>query len=423
MVKAARRIDPIVAYLTIQKFGGTSVADLDCMRRVVDRVSASVAAGERIIVVLSAMGNATDQLVDLAYRAHDQPDPEAYDVLLATGEQVSVALFCMLARARGLKVRSYMGWQAGIVTNDRHKKAKIAHIETAMLWRDVEQGVLPVVAGFQGVSAARRLTTLGRGGSDTTAVALAVALGADVCEIYTDVEGVYTSDPRVVDGARLLSHITFEEMLELASLGTHVLQTRAIQFASRHCMAIRVRSTFKPDQIGTYISNEEKRMEQALISGVSLDRDQARLSLLGVPFQCGVVHRMIRGISDAGIDIDMIVQSTPNEQETIDISFTVHPSAYQQAQTVLRTIATELQARTLLHSDRVAKLSIVGMGMHTHAGVAAKMFEVLENSGIAIQLISTSEIKISALIDEKYLELGARLLHSAFELEKNAEES
>jgi aspartate kinase len=403
--------------LIVQKYGGTSVGSLERIRAVADRILKTRAQGHDVVVVLSAMSGETDRLIQLAYAVDEQPHPREYDVLLATGEQASTALMCVALNAKGCPARSYTGYQAGIITDDSHKKARILEIEASLIRRDLAEGKIPVVAGFQGVDKNGNITTLGRGGSDTTAVALAAALKADECQIYTDVEGVYTTDPHIVPQARRLERITFEEMLELSSLGAKVLQIRSVEFAGKYNVPVRVLSSFVEGP-GTLIALEEYAMEHPLISGVAFDRDQAKLTILGIPDRPGIASHILNTISERDIDIDMIVQNIPSPDRSVDFSFTVRRDDYKDALTLLHKASEQLNARGVLGDEKIAKLSIVGVGMRSHAGVATKMFTVLGEEGINIQLISTSEIKISVIIDEKYLELGARTLHAAFGLDR-----
>lgn len=402
--------------LIVQKFGGTSVGSLERIQYVADKVISTRQAGHNVIVVLSAMTGETDRLIQLAKALHDQPNPREYDALVSTGEQVTIALLCIALHARGIEARSYTGWQAGIETCSTHKKARITKINGHSIRADIDAGRVPVVAGFQGVDSSGNITTLGRGGSDTTAVALAAAFNAQECQIYTDVDGVYTTDPRVVPDARRLPRITFEEMLELASLGAKVLQIRAVEFAGKYNVPVRVLSTFK-DGPGTLITFEDANMEQALISGIAFDRNQAKLTILGLPDRPGAIRDILGPVSKHHIDVDMIVQNIPTIDQTVDFSFTVQRDDYVNALKLLEEVSQKLGAKNVVGDDKIAKLSIVGVGMRSHAGVATTMFTALGEEGINIQLISTSEIKISVVIHEKHLELGARCLHAAFGLD------
>jgi aspartate kinase len=401
--------------LIVQKYGGSSIADVERLNAVAQQVMATRAAGHQVVVVLSAMGNHTDELIALAHACTETPTPREYDLLLATGEQVSVALMAMLLNKTGCLARAYTGAQAGIITDTHHKKARITQMRLETIKKDISQHCIPVIAGFQGMDAAQNITTLGRGGSDTTAVAIASALAADECQIYTEVEGVYTADPRVVPSARLLARITFEEILELASLGAKVLQLRAVELAGKYNVPLRVLSSFVTGD-GTLITYEDPSMEQPLVSGVAYDKDQAQLSLLGINNTPGTAAQLFQAIQEANILVDMIVQSPPDTAGHMDISFTVQRGDYQEALEVLHHMADVLKAKGVKGNEQVAKLSIVGVGMRSHLGVATTMFDALGREGINMLLITTSEIKVSVLIDAKYLELGARTLHAAFDL-------
>ena len=403
--------------LFVQKFGGTSVASVERIEHVARRIIAVREQGHDVVVVVSAMGDSTDTLVslyeDVAYT--DMAARREMDVLLSTGEQVTISLLSMVLMKMGTRARSFTGRQAGIKTDKGHTKARIIDIDVAELQSALTDGVIPVVAGFQGTDGEGNITTLGRGGSDTTAVALAAVLKADECQIYTDVEGVFTTDPRVVEGARCLSEVTFEEMLELASLGSKVLHTRAVEFASKYEVPLRVLSTFDEDRPGTLITREDESMEQPIISGIAFTRDEAKLTVLGVKDVPGVASAILGPISEANIEVDMIVQNVAADQST-DFTFTVRREEYDQAMNILENLVKGIDAREVSGDNKIAKLSMVGVGMRSHAGVASKMFEVLAKESINIQMISTSEIKISVVIAEKYLELAARALHSAFGL-------
>lgn len=401
--------------LIVQKYGGTSVGSLERIANVAEKVIAARAAGHDLIVVVSAMTGETDRLLGLAKGIDPQPNPRELDVLLSTGEQATIALLSMALEKRGCPARSYTGAQVRILTDSAFNKARIVDIDAQRLRADLASGRVLVVAGFQGVDDAGNITTLGRGGSDTTAVALAAALKADECQIYTDVDGVYTTDPRVVPEARRLDRITYEEMLEMASLGAKVLQIRSVEFASKYNVPLRVLSSFAEGQ-GTLISSEEDGMEQALISGIAFNRDEAKLTVLGVPDQPGVAHRILGPIADANIEVDMIVQNVA-EDATTDFTFTVHRNDYDKALRILRETANELGAREVSGDNKIVKISLVGVGMRSHAGIASTMFKTLAAEGINIRMISTSEIKISVVVDEKYLELGVRALHAAFHLD------
>ena len=404
----------------VMKFGGTSVATTELMDRIAQRVSGLRNEGHEVVLVVSAMGHETDRLVDLAEQV-DFQDPagrQELDVLLSTGEQVSIALLALSLMKAGVSARSFQGHQLPIHTDAAYSRARILSIETQALEQSLSLGIVPVVAGFQGVSDDGRVTTLGRGGSDTTAVALAAALSADECQIFTDVEGVYTTDPRVVAGASRLAQVTFEEMLELASSGSKVLHSRAVELANKYAVPLRVLSSFK-DGPGTLITTEETvMMEAPLISGVAFTSDEAKLTIRGVKDQPGIASRILSPISEANIEVDMIVQNIGADQST-DFTFTVAKADYPQAEQILKGVSAEIQAGEVLGDPHIAKLSIVGVGMRSHAGVASRMFDILAEEGINIQMISTSEIKISVVIDEKYLELAARALHKGFDMEQS----
>jgi len=403
--------------LIVQKYGGTSVGNVEKIENVAEKVIASRQAGHDVVVVVSAMSGETNRLIDLANQVSDQPDPREYDVLVSTGEQVTIALLSMALNARGYPARSYTGSQVHILTDSAHTKARILDIDESRMRADLDQGRVVVVAGFQGRDQENNITTLGRGGSDTTAVALAAALKADECQIYTDVDGVYTTDPRVVAEARRLQRITFEEMLEMASLGSKVLQIRAVEFAGKYNVNLRVLSSFEEGP-GTLITYEEQAdMEQPVISGIAFNRDEAKLTILGVPDQPGVAFSILGPIGDANIEVDMIIQNV-GADGTTDFTFTVHRNDYEKALKLLQEIAGKLGAREVAGDKSIVKISLVGVGMRSHAGVASQMFEALAREGINIMMISTSEIKISVVVEEKYLELGVRALHSAFQLEQ-----
>lgn len=403
--------------LYVQKFGGTSVSTIECIEAVAKKVFGFRQAGHDLVVVVSAMSGETNRLIGLAGSITDEPAKREMDVLLSTGEQVTIALLSIALQKLGCKARSYTGLQVRIMTDHAHTKARIQQIDEQRVRGDLDAGHVVVVAGFQGVNDLGDITTLGRGGSDTTAVALAAALNADECQIYTDVDGVYTTDPRVVDSARRLERITFEEMLEMASLGSKVLQIRAVEFAGKYKVPLRVLSSFHEGE-GTLITTEEdSTMEQPVVSGIAFNRDEAKLTISGVPDTPGSALRILKPISDANIEVDMIVQNVGEDNKTA-FTFTVLRHDLKRAGDVLRSVAIELGAREVIGNEKIAKVSIVGVGMRSHAGVATKVFEALFNEGINIQMIATSEIKISVVIDEKYLELAVRALHSAFELDK-----
>lgn len=402
--------------LIVQKYGGTSVGSPERIENVARKVKSFRERGDDVVVVVSAMSGETNRLLDLARFMHPQARGRELDVILATGEQVTIGLLTLALEKLGCPARSYTGAQVPIQTDSAFNKARILSIGEERIRQDLSEGRIVVVAGFQGVDGQGNITTLGRGGSDTTAVALAAALKADECQIYTDVDGVYTTDPRVVSDARRLDRISFEEMLEMASLGSKVLQIRSVEFAGKYNVPLRVLSSFEEGP-GTLITVEDEIMEQALISGIAFSRDEAQLTMTGVPDHPGVAYKIIGAVSDLNIEVDMIVQNVGSDGTT-DFSFTVHRSDYQSALEALQHAAAELGAREIYGNPRIAKISLVGVGMRSHAGIASKMFEILGNEGINILMISTSEIKISVILDEKYLELAVRALHEAFELAK-----
>jgi len=401
--------------LYVQKFGGTSVGSVERIEAVAEKIKRFRDEGHDIVVAVSAMSGETNRLVALSQAISNQPSPRELDVLLATGEQVTIALLCMALQKLDCDAVSYTGTQVPILTDSAHTKARIQSIDTVKMRRDLDAGKVVVVAGFQGVDQFGSITTLGRGGSDTTGVALAAALKADECQIYTDVDGVYTTDPRVVKSARRLDRITFEEMLEMASQGSKVLQIRAVEFAGKYNVPLRVLSSFE-DGPGTLISLEEEDiMEQPIISGIAFNRDEAKLTVLGVPDVPGVASRILGPISAANIEVDMIVQNVA-EDRTTDFTFTVHRNDYDKVMKVIEQVADDLGAVEVKGDNTICKVSIVGVGMRSHAGVASKMFDALASESINIQMISTSEIKIAVVIAEKYLELAVRTLHAAFGL-------
>ncbi len=402
--------------LYVHKYGGTSVGSVERIQHVAGNIIKAREHGDAIVVVVSAMSGETNRLIALAKAAQDTPDPRELDVLLSTGEQVTIALLAMALQQLGCPACSYTGGQVAIVTDAAHTKARIMDIDTGRLRADLDQGKVVVVAGFQGVSEAGDITTLGRGGSDTTAVALAAALKADECLIFTDVDGVYTTDPRIEPKARRLERITFEEMLEMASLGSKVLQIRSVEFAGKYNVPLRVLSSFA-EGAGTLISYEDDRMEKPLISGIAFNRDEAKLTVLGVPDRPGIASRILGPVAEANIEVDMIVQNVA-EDGTTNFTFTVNRSEYPKALAILQKTCAELDAREVQGNDAIVKVSIVGVGMRSHAGIAAKMFDTLAREGINILMISTSEIKISVVLQEKYLELAVRSLHEAFNLDK-----
>lgn len=403
--------------LIVQKYGGTSVGTVDRIKNVAKRVERFRDEGHDVVVVVSAMSGETNRLIGLAHEANENPPARELDVLVTTGEQVTIALLSMVLQADGYDARSYTGAQVRILTDDAHGKARIQDIDDEKIRNDLTQGRVVVVAGFQGVDDEGNITTLGRGGSDTTAVALAAALKADECQIYTDVDGVYTTDPRVVDKAKRLEKITFEEMLEMASLGSKVLQIRSVEFAGKYNVPLRVLSSFEEGP-GTLITvEEEETMEQPVISGIAFNRDEAKLTVRGVPDIPGAAAKILGPVGDANIEVDMIVQNV-SEDNTTDFTFTVHRNDFKKALQLLKAIATEVGAKEAVGDDSIAKISIVGVGMRSHAGVASRMFRTLAEESINIQMISTSEIKISVVVAEKYLELAVRALHKSFDLDK-----
>ena len=405
--------------LIVQKYGGTSVGSVERIQNVARRVKRWRDQGDQVVVVVSAMSGETDRLIGLAKAIQNPPNPRELDVIMATGEQVTIGLLAMALDSFGCPARSYTGGQVQVLTDSAHNKARIREIEGANIRADLDAGHVVVVAGFQGVDEHGNITTLGRGGSDTSAVAVAAALSADECQIYTDVDGVYTTDPRVEPRARKLDRITFEEMLEMASLGSKVLQIRSVEFAGKYKVPLRVLSSLEEGE-GTLISLEEDAVEQAVISGIAFARDEAKLTILGVPDQPGVAYKILGPIADANIEVDMIIQNIAADEATTDFTFTVHRNDYQRALAILKDTAQAMSARQVTGDDRIAKISIVGVGMRSHAGIASKMFAALAKEGINIRMISTSEIKISVVVDEKYLELAVRALHAAFDLDKAA---
>jgi aspartate kinase len=408
--------------LIVQKYGGTSVGSIDRIKNVARRVAHHHALGHQLVVVVSAMSGETNRLLGLAKELSAQPDPRELDVIAATGEQVTIGLLAIALQEMGLKARSYTGGQVRILTDNAYSKARILEIDEANMRRDLAEGTIVIVAGFQGVDAEGNITTLGRGGSDTSGVALAAALRADECQIYTDVDGVYTTDPRIVPEARRLDTLTFEEMLEMASLGSKVLQIRSVEFAGKYKVKLRVLSSFDDPEStapGTLITFEEdEHMEQAIISGIAFNRDEAKISVMGVPDKPGIAYAILGPVADANLDVDMIVQNIGASGHT-DFSFTVNRSEYLKTLDVLaRARGTTFTAREIIGDNKICKVSVVGIGMRSHTGIASKLFKTLADEGINIQMISTSEIKVSVVIDEKYLELAVRVLHKAFELDK-----
>ncbi|NIB43165.1 aspartate kinase [Pseudomaricurvus alkylphenolicus] len=403
--------------LFVQKYGGTSVGTIERIEAVADKVAGFRANGHDIVVAVSAMSGETNRLIALANEIQENPDPREMDVLVSTGEQVTIALLCMALKKRGWDARSYTGSQVKILTDNSHTKARIQDIDVSNMRADLDAGRVVVVAGFQGVDEDGNITTLGRGGSDTTGVALAAALKADECQIYTDVDGVYTTDPRVCEGAKRLDKITFEEMLEMASQGSKVLQIRSVEFAGKYNVPLRVLHSFQ-DGPGTLITLDEdySDMEQPVVSGIAFNRDEAKVTVAGVPDTPGVAARVLAPIGAANIEVDVIVQNVAADGTT-DITFTVHRNDIEKARTTLEQVAKEVGARDVLTDDKIAKVSIVGVGMRSHAGVASKMFDALAADNINIQMITTSEIKIAVIIEERYLELAVRCLHKAFDLD------
>lgn len=407
--------------LIVQKYGGSSVGNLDRIHHVANKVIAAKNQGHQVVVVVSAMYGETDRLIQLANALTREPTPREYDVLISTGEQVSMALLSMAINAKGVSARSFTGSQIGIQTDSNAMNARILEVKTPILRHELAQGHVVVVAGFQGINSQGEITTLGRGGSDTTAVAIAAALRADECQIYTDVDGVYTTDPHLISEARLLPEISFEEMLELASLGAKVLQMRSVELASKHNMPIRVLSTFS-EGLGTLVTFEDKIMHRNLVSGIAFSREEAVLSLSGIPRRVGLEGKILGKVSAANIEIDMIAQNA-TAQETVDFTFTVQRREFTKTLKIVEQLAAEVGAVSIKTNARVAKLSLVGIGMRSHTGVATTMFQALGGCGINIQMITTSEIRISVIIDEDRLEEGVRAVHQAFELDKIPAES
>lgn len=403
----------------VQKYGGTSVGSTERIKNVARRVARFHNQGHQIVVVVSAMSGETNRLIALAHEVQENPDPRELDVMVSTGEQVSIALLAMALKELNVKARSYTGAQVRLLTDSAFTKARILDIEAEKIRADLDNGYVVIVAGFQGVDESGNITTLGRGGSDTTGVALAAALKADECQIYTDVDGIYTTDPRVVPEARRLTNITFEEMLEMASLGSKVLQIRSVEFAGKYRVKLRVLSSFEEQGEGTLITFEEDgNMEQPVISGIAFNRDEAKITVLGVPDHPGIAYQILGPVADANIDVDMIIQNVSHEDLT-DFSFTVHRNDFKKTMNIIREkIQPHIGARDVIGGDRIAKVSVVGVGMRSHAGIASKMFRVLAEEGINIQMIATSEIKVSVVVDEKYMELAVRVLHKAFDLEQ-----
>ncbi len=404
--------------LIVQKYGGTSVGSVERIQAVAQKIKAYAQGGDQLVVSVSAMSGETNRMTALAQDIQDVPSLREMDMLLTTGEQVTISLLAMALQQIGCDAISYLGSQVRIVTDSEHGKARIKSIDDHRIHESLNAGKVVIVAGFQGVDENGHITTLGRGGSDTTAVALAAALKADECQIYTDVDGVYTTDPRIEPNARKMKSVSYEEMLEMASLGSKVLQIRSVEFASKYKVPLRVLSSMIDNPIGTLITSEENIVEQAVISGIAHNKDEAKLSLIGVPDEPGVAFKILKPISAANIEVDMIVQSVSAREGLTNFAFTVHRNDFDKTNAILEAVCSELGALSVQNDDKVVKVSLVGIGMRSHAGIAAQMFEVLHNEGINIQMISTSEIKISVVIDEKYLELAVRSLHSAFELDK-----
>ncbi len=404
--------------LIVQKYGGTSVGSPERIKSVARRVAKWKARGHQIVVVVSAMAGETNRLIALAKEVQTHPDPRELDVMVSTGEQVAIALTSMALMELGVRARSYTGGQVKILTDDAHTKARILDIDEAPIRADLEDEYVVVVAGFQGEDEGGNITTLGRGGSDTTAVAIAAALKADECQIYTDVDGVYTTDPRIEPDARRLKTVTFEEMLEMASLGSKVLQIRSVEFAGKYKVRLRVLSSFEEEGEGTLITFEEdEKMEAAVISGIAFNRDEAKITVVGVPDRPGVAYQILGPVAEANIDVDMIIQNV-GVDGTTDFSFTVHRNDYAKALQILGPVKDHIKARDVIGGDKIAKVSVVGVGMRSHVGIASKTFRALAEEGINIQMISTSEIKISVVVDEKYMELAVRVLHKVFELDR-----
>lgn len=402
--------------LIVQKYGGTSVGNIERIHRVAERVERAQKDGHQVVVVLSAMSGETDRLLKLAHDATNSPDERELDMLLSTGERVTIALLAMELRGRGVNARSFTGRQVGIHTDSAHTKARISRVTAERIKEAIAGGVIPVVAGFQGINASSDVTTLGRGGSDLTAVALAAALKADRCIIYTDVDGVYTADPNIVPAARRLDKISYEEMLEMASLGAKVLQSRSVEFAAKYSVPVEVNSSFKEGK-GTLVTREDADMEGVMVSGVTGDRNQAKITIVGVPDRPGIAARVFGAVANANIVVDMIIQNVSQASMT-DISFTVPKPDLRNAVDLVQRLSQEIGARSVAVTESIAKVSLIGVGMRSHSGVAAKMFEVLSREGVNIMMISTSEIKISCVIEEKYLELAMRTLHTAFGLDR-----
>lgn len=402
--------------LVVQKYGGTSVGTIERIHRVADRIEQAVKGGNQVVVVLSAMSGETDRLLKLAHEMTALPDERELDMLLSTGERVTIALLAMELRGRGLDARSFTGRQVGIMTDSAHTKARITRVTAERIREALRKGVIPVVAGFQGINEQSDVTTLGRGGSDLTAVALAGALKADRCVIFTDVDGVYTTDPNVVPSAHRIDKISYEEMLEMASLGAKVLQSRSVEFAAKFNVSLEVNSSFKEGK-GTLVTREDEDMESVAVSGVTGDRNQAKVTIVGVPDKPGIAARLLGPVAKANVLVDMIIQNVSHESLT-DFSFTIPRVDVKRAMPIIQEAAKDIGAKSVSVTESIAKVSLIGVGMRSHSGVAAKMFEVLSREGVNIMMISTSEIKISCVIDEKYMELAMRALHAAFGLDQ-----
>ncbi|MBM4351764.1 MAG: aspartate kinase [Deltaproteobacteria bacterium] len=403
--------------LVVQKYGGTSVGDIDRIRNVAGKVIRTREEGHQVVVVVSAMSGETDKLIRLAQQVTPNPDEREMDVLISTGEQVTIALLSMTLKSMGCDAKSYLGFQIKIATDSAFGKARITGIESEKMLEDLRNGRIVVVAGFQGVDESENITTLGRGGSDTTAVAVAAAIRADVCEIYTDVDGVYTTDPNICPKARKLSRISYDEMLEMASLGAKVLQIRSVEFAKKYDVPIHVRSSFN-DNPGTLVCKEEREMERVVVSGVTYNKNEAKIEIMRVPDIPGVAAKLFKPIADANIVVDMIIQTSSTEKGNADLAFTVPKTDFVKALQIVKERVREIGGKEVLSDENIAKVSIIGVGMRSHSNVAAQMFSALARDGINIQMISTSEIKISCIIDSKYTELAVRALHDAFELDK-----
>jgi len=404
--------------LVVQKYGGTSMGSVERIRNVAKRVAKTYDAGNDMVVVVSAMSGETNKLVALANDICEFPDNREYDVLVASGEQVSIALLAICLKSMGYKAKSYHGWQIPIITDNAYSKARIESIDDTKIRADIKDGTILVVAGFQGVDKDGNITTLGRGGSDTSAVAMAAALKADVCEIFTDVDGVYTTDPNICEDARKIEKISYDEMLELASLGAKVLQIRSVEFAKKYDVDVHVRSSFN-DNPGTMVTKEDKDMEAVLVSGIAYDKNETKIAVMQVPDKPGIAAKILSPLSDANISVDMIVQNV-SEAGFTDFTFTVTKADFKKALAITKEVAKDIDAKEVLTDENISKVSVVGVGMRSHAGVATKMFQALAKEGINIQMISTSEIKVSVVVDAKYTELAVRVLHDAFGLSGKA---